>query len=494
MKNPQHYWQDARLKKALANAPDAQLMPSTAIRKTIIDAACQVNQIKTVKAARPTIRTVPNWLLRLNQYLFDSPSISLTAIGSLLVIGCVALLWSLNDPKEILTQGDLLQPPVAASTPVLPKETPRQTQDQLRSDNRSTPHQDQVRAPVSSVETPQPLIVDKKSDTEITSSQEAIITKPRLEGKKRPSQEIAPSSNQGHTSSRSKKTVDQNRTDKSQNAIPTASKKEVPANLTQAPPKPTEQEVEPPLQQQIATLPIQSQEPMSGIQGQMQGASSDAQKQTVTQDKQKNMELNKSRESLTIDVPANTSTSKNTRMSSSKTTEISLFGQDAASSNATNPMIDHDSMSTTEGTNQSDFEASSFGATVTNDVALLDGTTEKFLPPIAHLSQWDCVEIQQRGTISALTRSQSKELPALIARMFKTTAITQQPLARFTPPKTDVIFLRFFEKQRLSGTLYIDRVNWFFVPQPNLAQTVITGTLTVQDAEHLKEKLQHLSP
>ena len=106
-----HHWQDARLKKALENAPDAQIQPSRTTRDTIKKAAYSAVEPQRTKQAQ-------SWWKR----CFSAESARKVhmpwnaAFATLLVAGCVVLLWTLNNPQPISDH----QPPPPASAPYAP--------------------------------------------------------------------------------------------------------------------------------------------------------------------------------------------------------------------------------------------------------------------------------------------------------------------------------------------------------------------------------------
>lgn len=503
MTTPQHHWQDARLKKALENAPDAHIRPSAATRKAIIDTAYQANPTQAAKVVRPTPKKPANWLLRLNQFLFDSPRISWSALGSLLVVGCVALLWSLNDPKEILSQGDLLQPPVAAPVPTLPVEAPQQTASPLESFAEKTSTRERVitesALPITTLEQTTSNEDLKLADA-VTAADEQVSAASVENYEKTSTKEIARTLPQKNTLSRNQQTVDQSAAEKFKDTTPVASNKEMPVLLTQnSPQKPIEQKVENLSQQQIEITATSAHEPMSHTESQIQGSSSVANKRTLVKNEASYMKQDdQDKRGTPISVAANkASTESDAKMSSSPTEADTFILADLATSSGNIAIYDEaeNSISAPEAATPLDLAGDALYASSTSDIAISQTTTKDTISPLSpHLGAWDSLEIQQLGVVNVLTRTQSKELPTLITRILQTTARTQQPLAHFTPPKTDVIVLRFFEKQQLRGTLYVNQLNWFFIPQPNKTQTVMTGTLTAQDAKQIAEKLKHLRP
>ena len=114
MNGQPHHWQDARLKKALDNAPDAQVKPDDQTRASILKAAKRAVEQST--SSTPPIKA--NWLERISQYLFGSPRMAWSAVGSFLVVGFIALLWTVNDPNQALDQGDILRDNVPMPAPV----------------------------------------------------------------------------------------------------------------------------------------------------------------------------------------------------------------------------------------------------------------------------------------------------------------------------------------------------------------------------------------
>lgn len=101
MTGPQHHWQDARLKKALEQAPDAQAKPAAATRDAILKAAHD--------AASPVLTTPPPtpWWKRVLNALFGSSHMPWNAaFATLLVAGFIGLLWAINDPQQFLDEDD----------------------------------------------------------------------------------------------------------------------------------------------------------------------------------------------------------------------------------------------------------------------------------------------------------------------------------------------------------------------------------------------------
>lgn len=124
MNKQDHRWQDARLKKALENMPEAQVHVNQEIRASILHAAKQAieQQTQTSLNKEHCQAKQHNWLERACMYLFGSPRMAWPALGGFLVVGFVGLLWSINDPNQTLDQGDILgapQTPASSHTEVI---------------------------------------------------------------------------------------------------------------------------------------------------------------------------------------------------------------------------------------------------------------------------------------------------------------------------------------------------------------------------------------
>ncbi|CAK7044907.1 hypothetical protein [Saezia sanguinis] len=101
MTGPQHHWQDARLQKALEQAPDAQTKPAAATRDAILKAAHDA-----VTPAPTTPPPAPWWKRVLNALFGSSHMPWNAAFATLLVAGFIGLLWAINDPQQFLDEND----------------------------------------------------------------------------------------------------------------------------------------------------------------------------------------------------------------------------------------------------------------------------------------------------------------------------------------------------------------------------------------------------
>lgn len=96
---PRDEWRDARLKKALENAPDAQARPGIATREAILRAAHN---------ALPPVKDTPSpWWKRWLQGSYAQHRMPWNAaFVTILAAGCIGLLWTLNDPTSLLPPSD----------------------------------------------------------------------------------------------------------------------------------------------------------------------------------------------------------------------------------------------------------------------------------------------------------------------------------------------------------------------------------------------------
>ena len=121
MTRPQHHWQDARLQKALEQAPDAQAKPAAATRDAILKAA------HDAVAPAPTTPPPAPWWKRVLNALFGSSHMPWNAaFATLLVAGFIGLLWAINDPQQFLDEGDRRTASMPVPVNTLPAPVPQQ--------------------------------------------------------------------------------------------------------------------------------------------------------------------------------------------------------------------------------------------------------------------------------------------------------------------------------------------------------------------------------
>lgn len=121
MTGPQHHWQDARLKKALEQAPDAQARPAAATRDAILKAAHDA-----VAPAPTTPPPAPWWKRALNALFGSSHMPWNAAFATLLVAGFIGLLWAINDPQQFLDEDDRRTTSMPMPVNTLPAPIPQQ--------------------------------------------------------------------------------------------------------------------------------------------------------------------------------------------------------------------------------------------------------------------------------------------------------------------------------------------------------------------------------
>jgi len=121
MTGPQHHWQDARLQKALEQAPDAQAKPAAATRDAILKAA------HDAVAPAPTTPPPAPWWKRVLNALFGSSHMPWNAaFATLLVAGFIGLLWAINDPQQFLDGNDHRTASMPVPVNTLPAPIPQQ--------------------------------------------------------------------------------------------------------------------------------------------------------------------------------------------------------------------------------------------------------------------------------------------------------------------------------------------------------------------------------
>lgn len=90
-----HYWQDARLKKALENAPDFQATPSTATQNEILKTAAIA-----IAEPKPTLSSW--WKSILNQFVEKANFSRNAGFATAIVIICVGVIWTVGDLMKSL--------------------------------------------------------------------------------------------------------------------------------------------------------------------------------------------------------------------------------------------------------------------------------------------------------------------------------------------------------------------------------------------------------
>lgn len=117
-----HHWQDARLKKALDNAPDLQATPSATTRNKILKAAADA-------LVKPKSNSSSWWKNILRQLIEKSHFSRNAGFATAIVIICVGVIWTLNNPMNAI---DSLvthnTPPTPVATPPLPRSAPPATE------------------------------------------------------------------------------------------------------------------------------------------------------------------------------------------------------------------------------------------------------------------------------------------------------------------------------------------------------------------------------
>lgn len=126
MTGPQHHWQDARLKKALEQAPDAQAKPAAATRDAILKAAHDA-----VAPAPTTPPPAPWWKRALNALFGSSHMPWNAAFATLLVASFIGLLWAINDPQQFLDEDDRRTASMPVPVNTLPAPIPQQAPQQV---------------------------------------------------------------------------------------------------------------------------------------------------------------------------------------------------------------------------------------------------------------------------------------------------------------------------------------------------------------------------